>query len=104
MKADADSWPHQVLIAAAAADFDMRLRAIETWLAEWEIPHRIGSAMTGETGSLRVCLAEAKFARAVQSKFGGVIVPSDDVAHSLVADAADEDRYDALARAYDVDD
>lgn len=104
MTTDADSWPHHVLIAVGAAEFDARLRDVETWLAEWEIPHRIGSTMIGLTGSLRVCLAEAKFARAVQSKFGGVIVPSDGVARSLAADAADDDRYDALAREYDVDD
>lgn len=104
MTTDAESWPHQILIAVAAADFDARLRAVETWLAEWEIPHRIGSTMMGQTGSLRVCFAEAKFARALHSKFGGVIVPRDDVARSLAADAADEDRYGALAREYDLDD
>lgn len=103
MTTDADSWPHQVLIAVAAANFDARIRALEAWLSEWEILHRIGSTLTGETGSLRVCFAEAKFARALQSKFGGVIVASDDVARSLAADAADEDRHDALAREYDFD-
>lgn len=103
MTTDDDRWPHQVLIAVGAAEFDARLRDIETWLAEWEIPHRIGSTLMGQTGSLRVRLAEAKFARALHSKFGGVIVPSDDVARSLVTDSADEDRYDALAREYDFD-
>lgn len=71
MQGQGDSWPHQVEIEMPRNEFDARLRAIEAWLTEWEMPHRIGSTLAGASGSLRVHFAEAKFARAFVSQHGG---------------------------------
>lgn len=94
-----DSWPHQIDIEVPRAGFDMKLRAIETWLAEWEIPCRIGSSL-GSTGRMRVCFAEEKFARAFQHYHGGRIIPAGEVAAALAADADDDAFYARLAGEY----
>lgn len=39
----AEHSPHQVEIEVPPAGFQMKLRAMETWLREWEIRYRIGS-------------------------------------------------------------
>lgn len=38
MQGQRDSWPHQVEIVLERRAFDARLRAIEQWLQDWEIP------------------------------------------------------------------
>lgn len=100
MQGEADSWPFQVEIAIAREGFDAKLRAVEAWLNEWQIPHRIGSSL-GEIGRLRVCFAEAKFARAFIAHHGGRQVPADEVAAALAADADDDALYDRLASEHD---
>lgn len=101
MHGEADSWPYQIEIEIAPEGFDAKLRAAEAWLAEWEIPHRIGSSLAGASGSLRICFAEEKFARAFQHYHGGRHVPADEVAAALAADASDDALYDRLAIDYD---
>jgi hypothetical protein len=96
MQGRADSWPYQVEIEVPRAGFGMKLRAVEAWLAEWEIPYRIGSSL-GSTGQMRVCFAEEKFARAFQHYHGGRHVPADEAAAALAADADDEALFDRLA-------
>jgi len=93
------SWPYQVEIEVPRADFDAKLRAVEAWLLEWEIPHRIGSSL-GALGRMRVCFAEEKLARAFRNYHGGQAVPADEVTAALAADADDEELYDRLAGEY----
>jgi hypothetical protein len=93
MKGQADSWSHQVEIEVPRAGFDLKLRVMEIWLVEWEIPYRIGSSL-GSIGRLRVCFADDKFARAFHHYHGGRIIPADEVAAALAADANDEAFYD----------
>lgn len=99
MIGQADSWPHQIEIEVPPAGFDMKLHAVETWLAEWEIPYRIGSSL-GPIGRLRVCFAKEKFARAFRHYHGGRIVPADEIAAALAADAEDDAFYGRLAVDY----
>lgn len=95
----AENWPHQVEIEVPRAGFDMKLRSIEVWLQEWEIPYRIGSSL-GPIGRLRVCFAKEKFARAFRHYHGGRIVPADEIAAALAADAEDDAFYGRLAGEY----
>lgn len=53
---------------------------------------------------MRVAFEEARFARAFNSHFGGVIVAADEVERALREDAAAEDAFDRLAAEYDEDD
>ena len=99
MLGQAESWPHQVEIEVARDGFDAKLRAIETWLREWEIPYRIGSCL-GAMGRMRVCFAEEGLARAFRQCHGGRFVPADEVAAALAADADDDSLYDRLSRDY----
>lgn len=100
MLGEADSWPHQIEIEIARDGFDAKLRAIEAWLAEWQMPHRIGSSV-GTIGRLRVCFAEEKFARACRLHHGGRMVSTDEIAAAVAADAEDEELYDRLAADYE---
>lgn len=99
MIGQADRWPHQIEIEVPRAGFDMKLRAVETWLAEWEIPYRIGSSL-GSVGRMRICFPQEKFARAFRHYHGGRIIPSDDVQAALAADADDDAFYDRAAGEY----
>ncbi len=69
---------------------------METWLQEWEIRYRIGSSL-GATGQMRVCFTEEKIVRAFPHYHGSRIVPVDEVAGALAADADDEAFYDSLS-------
>ena len=99
MQGHADSWLHQIEIEVPRAGFDMKLRAIEAWLQEWSIPYRIGSSL-GSIGRMRVCFAEERFARAFHHYHGGRLIPADEIAAALAADADDDALYDRLGRDY----
>lgn len=97
-----NSWVHQVelrLDRGAAGD---RLRRMEAWCGDWQIGMRV--IETPVPGTVRCAFDDARFARAFNSHFGGVIVPEDDVERAMGADAEAEDAYDRLARVYDFDD
>jgi hypothetical protein len=94
---NAGPWAYEVEIETSRETFDGKLRAIEAWLNEWEIPHQIGSTLMAK-GVLRVCFADERFARAFLYHQGGRRVPADQIAAALKADADDEAEYDRLAR------
>lgn len=96
-----DRWPHQVEIDLTRDEFDARLRSIEAWLNEWDIPHRIGSTLGASQGTLRICFTEAKFARAFIAQQGGRLLPDDEIERALSADAEDDELYRSLADEYD---
>lgn len=99
MIGQAESWPHQIEVTVPRVGFDAKLRAIEAWLVEWSIPYRIGSAL-GPIGRMRVCFAEERFARAFRHYHGGRLIPADEIAAALAADANDDALYDRLGRDY----
>lgn len=96
-------WSHQVAIKIAPEDAAERLRRIEHWSADWQIGFRVRDP--GRTGTLiRIAFEDARFARAFRMHFGGVVVPEDEIARALGADADAEDEFDRLAREYPEDD
>jgi hypothetical protein len=48
-----------------------------------------------------VAFEDPRYARAFHAHFGGVFVPTDEVAKALAADADTEDAYDRMVREYD---
>uniref|UniRef100_A0A9E8CM50 Uncharacterized protein n=1 Tax=Bosea sp. NBC_00436 TaxID=2969620 RepID=A0A9E8CM50_9HYPH len=94
------SWQHQVEIKIDPRSAGERLRRIDSWCGDWQIGFRV----IGSGGSsLRLAFDEARFAKALQSHFGGIIVPLDEVECSMAADVVAEDEYDRLARVYSED-
>lgn len=92
------AWQHQVELKLDRQSAGERLRRIEAWCTDWQIGFRVLGTMDG--GSVRVSFEDARFARALQSHFGGVIVPADELEAVFAADAADDDLFDRLAGEY----
>jgi len=91
--------PFHVLIDVDRDRFHARLREIEAWLAEWEMDAEVSSVL-GEAAALRVRFADTRAAYAFQRCHGGRAVPADEISAAKIADAADEDLYNQLARDY----
>lgn len=91
-----ESWPHHVELRLAGEDFHAKLRDIEEWLQAWEIPYQVCAALS-ETGSLRICFAEEKFARAFIFHKGGTLAPGDEAETAMLEDKADEVEFQRLA-------
>lgn len=94
-------WQHQVELKLDRAGAGERLRRIEAWCADWQIGVRV--VETPAAGVVRVAFEEARFARAFNAHFGGVIVQNDEVERAMREDAAAEDAFDRLAAEYDDD-
>lgn len=91
--------PHHVLVEVDRARFHSRLRAIEAWLADWEIDAEIGSVL-GSTSTLRIWFADDRAAYAFQRCYGGSLVSTDGIEAARAAEAADENLYDRLVREF----
>lgn len=100
--AKTNSWAHQVELRLDRAGAGERLRRVEAWCADWQIGVRVIETM--DPSVVRVCFEEARFARAFNAHFGGVIVPGDEIERAMQADAATEDAFDRLAAEYDLED
>ena len=93
-----DRWPHYVELKLDKMSAAERLRRIEAWCTDWQIPFHVLGTMT--EGVIRVAFEEARFARAFHAHFGGVIAPTDEFETALAADGADVHLYDQLAGEY----
>lgn len=92
-------WIHQVELHLDRQAAPERLRRIESWCTDWQLGFRV--IETTKPDVVRVAFEDPRFARAFHSHFGGVIVPVDEIAKAMDADAAAEDAFDRLAREYD---
>lgn len=91
--------PFHVVVDVDRNRFHARLSEIEAWLAGWEIDAEIGSVL-GSAGLLRIRFADERAAYAFQRCHGGRAVPLDEIETAKLADAADENLYERLAREY----
>lgn len=82
-------WMHQVEMKLDPVAACERLGRMEAWCGEWQLGMRV--IETAERGRVRCAFDDARHARAPQTHFGGVFVPSDEVERPMDADAADED-------------
>ena len=96
----AGPWAHQVQMKIDQHGAAERLRRIESWCADWQIGFRVQAPRATDT-ALRIAFEEARFAKAFNAHFGGVIVPPEDAERERTADAQNE--YDRLAREFPED-
>ncbi|WP_152016419.1 MULTISPECIES: hypothetical protein [unclassified Bosea (in: a-proteobacteria)] len=89
--------PYQVLLEVDRDRFYTRVREIEAWLADWQVDAEIGSVLV-DSGRLRIRFADERAAYAFRRCHGGRAVSLDELKTAKLADAADEDQYDRLAR------
>lgn len=91
--------PFHVLVDVDRDRFHSRLREIEAWLSDWQVDAEIGSVL-GDSGRLRIRFADERAAYAFKRCHGGRSVPAGEVEAAKLADAADEDLYERLAREF----
>jgi hypothetical protein len=88
---------YQVELKFSPTEQPDRLRRIEAWCADWQLGFRVHETLDR---TVRVAFEDARYARAFQMHFGGVLVPVNDVDRATGVDAEAQDEYDRLACEY----
>lgn len=69
-------WPHK--IDTSREGIDDRLRVIEAWLQGWAVPHWSGATLMAK-GTLSICFAKDKLARACSWYLGRPLILPDEI-------------------------
>jgi hypothetical protein len=79
-------WPFKVEISVAGYDVNGKYAEVETWLSEWELPHRLASWIAA-SGKIRASFTTERHARAFELQFGGRVISGDELDAVLAQDA-----------------